>query len=117
MGAWDVAIFTREANEDFLDELGRLEPREVVAAVRDACVLARAGGAVSEEEQLNALAAATVAAIWAGAPFSAAEVADGHPFLRGLIGAGDAQLREAAAEVLEAAEVEEDLEVYLEALS
>ncbi|KQB84139.1 DUF4259 domain-containing protein [Corynebacterium oculi] len=117
MGAWDIAIFAREENEDFLEELGSLEDREVVEAIRDACVLAQKQGTVSEEERLNGLAAATVAAIWAGAPFSAGDVADAHPFLRDLIGSGDEELREAAADLLENAEVEEDLEVYVEALS
>ncbi|MEJ4099675.1 DUF4259 domain-containing protein [Corynebacterium mastitidis] len=117
MGAWDIAIFAEEANEDFLDELNDLDGHEVVAAIRDACALASANADATEEERLNGLAAATVAAIWAGAPFSAAEAADAHPFLRDLIGSGDEELREAASALLEEADTQEDLEVYLEALS
>ena len=117
MGAWDIAIFAQQENEDFLEELGNLEGQEVVEAIRDACVLAQGEGVVSEEERLNGLAAATVAAIWAGAPVSGGDVADAHPFLRDLIGSGDEELREAAADLLENADVEEDLEVYVEALS
>ncbi|KQB87544.1 DUF4259 domain-containing protein [Corynebacterium lowii] len=117
MGAWDMSIFAEEANEEFLEELGNLDEAEIVEAIRDACVLAAKQDSPSEEEYLNGLAAATVASIWAGAPFSAGEVADAHPFLRELIGAGDEELREVAGELLENADTQEDLEVYLEALS
>ncbi|APT88411.1 hypothetical protein CFRA_02990 [Corynebacterium frankenforstense DSM 45800] len=116
MGAWDVKILGDDVNEEFLDELNDLDDDEVVEAVRDACVLAGSEEA-SEEEIINGRAAATVAAIWAGAPFSAGAIADEHPFIRRLIGTDSEELSEAAGAVLEAAEVEEDLEVYLEALS
>lgn len=116
MGSWDIAIFAEDVNVEFLDELATLEDDEVVAAVGDACLLAKQESA-TEDEQLNGLAAATIAAIWAGAPFSAGDVADTHPFLRGLIGSGTEQLAEVASELLEEADTEEDLEVYLEALA
>lgn len=117
MGAWDIAIFAEEVNVDFLDELSALEDEEIVEAVKDACLLAAQPTGVSEDEELNGLAAATIAAIWAGAPFSAGDVADAYPFLRELIGQGTGKLHEIATELLENADTEEDLEVYLEALA
>ena len=90
MGAWDDAIFSEEVNVDFLDELANLD---------------------------EALCAATIAAIWAGAPFSAGEVADTYTFIREMRGSGSDQLREVALDVLENADVDEDLDVYIEALT
>lgn len=116
MGNWDIAIFAEDVNVEFLDELAALDEDGVVEAVEDACLLARQESA-TKDEQLNGLAAATIAAIWAGAPFSAGDVADVYPFLRELIGSGTAQLTVAATELLEEADTEEDLEVYLEALA
>lgn len=117
MGAWDVAIFEEEVNVDFLEELSELDDDAIVQAVEDAVLLANKQDNVAEDERRNGLAAATIAAIWAGAPFSAGEVADTHPFLRRLIGAGSEKLTEAASELLESAETEEDLDAYLEALT
>lgn len=117
MGAWDIAIFAEEVNVDFLDELAGLDDDAIVEAVKDACLLAAQPAGVSEDEELNGLAAATIAAIWAGAPFSAGEVADSYPFLRELIGSGSEKLNEVASGLLENADTEADLEVYLEALS
>lgn len=117
MGAWDIAIFAEEVNVDFLDELAALDDDAIIQAVKDACLLAAQPTGVTEDEQLNGLAAATIAAIWAGAPFSAADVADTYPFLRELIGSGSEKLNEVAGELLENADTEEDLEVYLEALA
>lgn len=117
MAAWDNQILGEEVNQDFLDELSDLEDdEEILAAVKDACVLAT-GGEATEDEELNGLAAATLAAIWAGAPFCAGQIADDYPFIRNLIGLGSEELAEAAAETLESAETDEDLEVFLEALS
>ena len=94
-----------------------LDEDDVVEAVRDACLLVLKQPNVSEVERLNGLAAATIAAIWAGAPFSAGDVADSHPFIRELIGSGDEALNEAAAELLESVEADEDVEAFTEALS
>lgn len=117
MSTWDEDVFQRDANVDFLDELASLEDDEVVEAVRDAVVLASAGQAASEDEQENGLAAATIAAIWAGAPFSAGDVVSSYPFIRGLAGSGDEELNEQALSLLEAVEDDYDLEAFLEALS
>ncbi len=117
MSSWDAEIFAQDVNEEFLDELNELDSDEVLEAVRDACLLVLKQPHASDDERRNALAAATVAAIWAGAPFSAGDVADAHPFIRQLIGAGEEDLHEAAAEVLESVETEADLEPFLEALA
>ncbi len=117
MSAWDVAIFNEEDNIDFLDELSDLDNDDIVEAVRDACLLVLRQPNVNEMERLNGLAAATIAAIWAGAPFSAGDVADAYPFIRELIGTGDESLREAAAELLESVEDDRDIEAFTEALS
>lgn len=117
MGAWDDLIFSEEVNVDFLDELAGLEEEDIVEAVEDACNLVVKQDSATEDEQKNALCAATIAAIWAGAPVSAGEIVDTYTFIRQMRGAGSEQLREVALEVLEKAEVEEDLDVYIEALT
>ncbi|WIM71513.1 DUF4259 domain-containing protein [Corynebacterium suedekumii] len=117
MSTWDVAIFAEDDNVDFLDELGELSSAEVVEAVRDACLLVLKQDKVSETERLNGLAAATLAAIWAGAPYSAGDVADSYPYVRELIGEGDEELNAAAAGVLETVEDDEDVDAFTEALS
>lgn len=117
MSSWDEDIFADEANVDFLDELADLEDEEIVAAVDDACALATSGEAQTEEEQRNALAAATIAAIWAGAPFSAGEVVEDYPFIRDLAGSGSETLNENALELIEGVEEDYDLEPFIEALS
>lgn len=116
MSAWDVAIFAEDDNVEFLEELGDLESSEVLEAARDACLLALNQDSVSEQERLNGLAAATLAAIWAGAPFSSGDVADAHPFIRELIGTTDERLQVVATEMLETVEEEEDVEAFIEAL-
>ena len=122
MSTWDIEIFSREANTDFLDELATLDDEDIVEAVEDSCKLVLSSTKLSAEEQENGLCAATIAAIWAGAPFSASEVADEYLFLRELVGHISEELSEAASAVLEAArdETEEDsdldIEPFIEAL-
>ena len=122
MSTWDIEIFSREANTDFLDELATLDDEDIVEAVEDSCKLVLSSTKLSAEEQENGLCAATIAAIWAGAPFSASEVADEYPVLRELVGHISEELSEAASAVLEAArdETEEDsdldIEPFIEAL-
>lgn len=117
MGTWDVTVFTDELNADFLDDLAALDAEDIVEAVEDAVNLVAKQGSVTDEEQANGLLAATIAAIWAGAPFTAGEIAENYPFVRELIGSGSDALRETAAGLLENADTEEDLEVFLEALA
>lgn len=116
MSTWDTAIFNEETNVDFMDELASLDDDEVVEAVRDACLLA-ADDSASDDEVLNGQAAATVAAIWEGAPFSAGDIADSYPFLREAPAELDEALIDAAVAVLEAVDTEHDVDQFLEALA
>ena len=119
MSTWDEQIFTVDTNTDFLDELVDLDFDEVFEAVRDAVLLA-AKQEPSEDEISDDDAfepPSTIAAIWAGAPFSAGEIAETYPFIRMRPDEMDEQLVESAAAVLEDADTEEDLEQFLEALA
>ncbi|WP_080796207.1 hypothetical protein [Corynebacterium pacaense] len=117
MGAWDDAVLNEEVNVDFLDELAELDNEEILEALEDACLLVVNQANPTEDEHHNGQAAATIAAILAGAPYSAGQVLENYPFIRELIGEGSDSLNVAAARVLEEAEVEYDLEAYLEALT
>lgn len=120
MSTWDREIFSDETNADFLDELVELEPEEILEAVSDAVLLANGAGA-SDEEIANGRAAATIAAIWSGAPFSAGDIAESYPFIRSNPGEISEQIAEAAAALLEAAaedgDTEADVDQFVEALS
>lgn len=83
MSTWDENIFSTDLNVDFLDEMANLDEEGVIRAVEDACEVAHSKPKLSEEEEQNAQAAATIAAIWAGAPFSAGEVVEDYPYIRG----------------------------------
>lgn len=123
MSTWDQEIFSAEANADFLDELSQLEPEEILEAVSDAVLLAAGGSSASDDEILNGQAAATIAAIWAGAPFSAGEIAESYPFIRSNPGEISEQLAESAVSVLEKASADADadsdtdIDQFIEALS
>lgn len=120
MGAWDDIIFRQEFTVDFLDEIDSLDPDDQVEAIGDACALAQglSGGDLSDDEDYaRGLCAATIAAIWAGAPYSAGDVVEEYPFIRTLIGHGDEALNEAALELLENVDMDVDIEAYVEALS
>ena len=119
MSTWDKEILSAEANADFLNELSELEPEEILEAVGDAVLLAANSASATEEEVLNAQAAATIAAIWSGAPFSAGEIVDTYPFIRSNSGELSEQLADAAAGVLEnaAADSAADIDQFIDALS
>ena len=119
VSTWDMAIFNEDANVDFLDDLADLDFDEAVEAVRDACLLAGDKDNATEEEILNGQAAATIAAIWAGAPFSAGETADTYPFLRATAVEVelDEKLIDAASAILEDVDSEQDVDQFIEALS
>ena len=121
MSTWDEEIFSVDANTDFLDELDTLEGDELEQALIDAVLLAanQDPSTVNEDELLNAQAAATIVAIWSGAPFSAGETADTYTFIRTHNGALDEETAEAATSVLEAAaeHTDSDLDQFLEALA
>ena len=117
MSAWDQTIFAVDVNVDFLDELAELDEDAIVEAVEDICMLVARQSGASEDDCQNALCAATIAAIWAGAPYSAGDVAERYPFIRRHHGEVSEELGEAAAEVLETVSDDEEVEEFLEALS
>lgn len=117
MSAWDLAIFNEDANVDFLDDLADMDHEETVEAVRDACLLAVDKDNATDDELLNGQAAATIAAIWAGAPFSAGEIADTYSFIRASSVELDEKLVDAAAAILEDVDSEQDVDQFIEALS
>lgn len=117
MGAWDDSILNEEINVDFLDEIADLDNDDILEALEDACLLVINQDNATEEEHLNGQAAATIAAILAGAPYSAGEVVENYPFIRQLMGEGSESLRAVAARLLEESDVDYDLEAYLEALN
>ncbi|MCT1685021.1 DUF4259 domain-containing protein [Corynebacterium appendicis] len=117
MSTWDMAIFNEDANVDFLDDLADLDFDETVQAVRDACLLAGDKDNATEEDILNGQAAATIAAIWAGAPFSAGDIADTYPFLRASSVELDEKLIDVAVAILEDVDSEQDVDQFIEALS
>lgn len=120
MSTWDQKIFTEDVNEEFLDELLDVEAEDVIESIRDSILLVLRQPGASEDDRQNALASATIAAIWAGAPFSSGEIAESYPFIRELAGEGDEELNSAALELLESVEDDDDfgdLDQFIEALS
>ena len=117
MSSWDEEILSDEENIEFLDELSNLDDEDIVEAIEDVCALGVGAGKISAQEKRNALAAATIAAVWAGAPFSAGEIVASYPFIRQLAGSGTESLNEAALELLEGVEEDYDLEPFIEAVS
>lgn len=97
MSGWDEEIFADEAVVELLEELSSYDGEERQEAMEDACRLALNSG--DPDEQRAGLGAATVVAIWSGAPYTAAETVEEFPFIRKGIGAADDDLRELAAEV------------------
>ena len=129
MSNWDEFIFAQEDNVDFLDELADLDGPDLTEALVDAVNLALRDGQPGSVDHSIGLCAATVAAIWGGAPFSTATVADEHPFIRAHIGECPNSLQEVALQLLdgelerredrqdEDALENEGLETFVEALS
>lgn len=123
MSNWDEYIFHDEDNIEFLDELIDLEPTDLFEALEDAVTLAWRHSEPGDVEYLNGLCAASVAAIWCGAPFSSASAADEHPFVREYIGQCSDKLQEQSSLLLDK-ELEnqgeaayEGLETFAEALT
>ncbi|MBN9644474.1 hypothetical protein ACFSSC_10930 [Corynebacterium mendelii] len=117
MEPWDLMIFNEDTSQDFFDELADLDGEEIVEAVADACALVTRDPNITDDDLLIGRAAATIAAIWAGAPYTAGEVVEDYPFIRELIGHGEEQMFTDACDILEAVEVEADLDSFIEALS
>lgn len=121
MSTWDSIIFRSDAVTDLFEEVATLEDDDLADALRDACRLA--AGDADDDEARAGLGAATVAAIWSGAPFSAGQLVDEYPFIREGIGSCPEELREAAGEVFESLldglsdEEQEAAEDFAEAVS
>lgn len=99
MFTWDSIIFRSDAVTDLFEEVATLEDDDLADALRDACRLT--AGDADDDEARAGLGAATVAAIWSGAPFSAGQLVDEYPFIREGIGSCPEELREAAAGAFE----------------
>ena len=123
MSVWDQVIFQDEDNIEFLDELVDMDQQDIEEALEDAVTLALRHAEPGEVEYSNGLCAASVAAIWCGAPFSSATIADEHPFVRQYIGQCSDSLQERASTLLDrelelrGEDAPEGLETFSEALS
>lgn len=117
MKTWDEEIFTHESNETFLADIDELDSEDLIEALQDACQLSVTPTA-TDEEKLNGLAAATITAMWCGAPFTYSEVAEEYSFVRSHIGRCPEQLRDTAEEVFthfeQAPETEEHSDEFAE---
>lgn len=134
MTTWDEKILKNGDVQEFLEEL-QAEFQDAgsgdgllgaTTALSDAVVFAHKQAARSEGEYAVGLAAATVAAIWCGAPYSVPELVEEFPVIRAGSGQCEPMLQENSTLLLdseisalesEGAEVPEGLETYLEALS
>lgn len=123
MSSWDEYIFEEQDNEEFLDELVDLDEQDLYEAIEDAVNLGLRAGSHDDVEYLNGLCAASVAAIWCGAPFSTGAVTDEYPFIREHIGSCETSLQELSGQLLDKElertgdDAPEGLETYSEALS
>ncbi|WP_312097023.1 DUF4259 domain-containing protein [Corynebacterium dentalis] len=123
MSVWDEVIFQDEDNIEFLDELVDMDQQDIEEALEDAVTLALRHASPGEVEYSNGLCAASVAAIWCGAPFSSATIADEHPFVRQYIGQCSDSLQERANTLLDrelelrGEDAPEGLETFSEALT
>lgn len=102
MSVWESEIFTNDSTIELFDELQDLDVADRVDALVDACQIALSSD--NEDEQLSGIAAATVAAIWNGAPFSGGDIVEDYGFIREGISenaVGGDKLLEVAAEVFE----------------
>lgn len=117
MSGWETEVFSYDLNQDFLDELADLDGEDAIGgAVTDALEIAL-GDSPREDDLVLGQAAATILAIWAGAPYGFGDTLSAYSFIRELIGYGDEEIRERAAAFLETIDTEEDLEPYLDALA
>lgn len=123
MSVWDEVVFHDESNIEFLDELVDLDQEEISTALEDSVILALRHAEPGDVEFTNGLCAASVAAIWCGAPFSSAVIADEYPFVREFIGQCPDTLQEQASLLLDQEldsrgdDAPEGLETFSEALT
>lgn len=125
MSSWDETVFADESSTDFLTECDEVadDDRELVLALQDACTVALNHATPGDADHTTGLCAATVAAVWAGAPFTASDAVGEHPLIRARIGACPEGLQEVALQVLDAQlerlgeDAPDGLETCVEALS
>lgn len=125
MSSWDETIFADDSSTDFLTECDDVadDDRELVLALQDACTVALNHASPGDTDHTTGLCAATVAAVWAGAPFTASDVVDEHPLIRSRIGDCPDELQEVALPVLDGQlerlgeDAPDGLETSVEALS
>ncbi len=123
MSSWDEYILQEEINQDFMADISALDDDELQEAVMDSITIALDQSDPGDPEYLTGLCAASVAAIWNGAPFSATDVADEFPLIRDHIGRCPEELQERALQLLDTeleklgSEAPEGLETYVEAVS
>ncbi|MDO4910273.1 MAG: hypothetical protein Q3972_00830 [Corynebacterium sp.] len=121
---WDSFIFSTPNNEDYLESLDHYfnegYPESVVENMLDTCLTVTDGDA-SEADLENAALAATITAIWLGAPYTIAEIVDQYPWIKNIGLEVDDELYDAAATVLERAaehwaDEEFEFDVFTESL-
>ncbi|RAV33510.1 DUF4259 domain-containing protein [Corynebacterium heidelbergense] len=124
MSSWDEQVFTGEDNVDFLDDLVDLDETDLHEALEDAITIALKQASRGDVDYAQGLCAASIAAVWCGAPFSSTAVTEAHPFVREYIGDCPETLQQAAFQLLEAEfeaqgedNLVEGLETYVEAVS
>ncbi|AZA12912.1 DUF4259 domain-containing protein [Corynebacterium choanae] len=117
MEPWDEEIFQEEVVVDFLDELSDLEEDDIVQAVDDALVTTVKDPHVTADDLLVGQAAATITAIWSGAPYSAGDVVEEYPFIRSLTDQATDAMQQLAFTILEQVDTDSDLDSFLEALT
>lgn len=124
MSSWDEYIFNEEQAQDFLDELAAYDVDEdedrIIEAVGDVLFELADAEHPSIDEEIIGQCAATICAIWCGAPYSAGDVVAEYPFIRHFVGdVEDEDLVKAAFDVLDAiaADSEYDLDAFVEACS
>lgn len=124
MVAWDEKIFSLSGNQDFLDELNRFyedeEYDQLISSLEDICALSVDNDFSNVEESNNSFCAATVVAIWSGAPFSTSGLVEEYPFIRAMASYLNDDLKEYALQIIEYAASQyedDDLDSFIEALS
>lgn len=123
MSTWDTHIFSDEASVELLRDVDDLEAEELMEALQDAVTIASDQATPGQSDYTQGLCAASIAAVWCGAPFAASNLASEHAFVRAYIGRCPEELQEAAFELLDAelARLGEDspegLDTYAEAVS
>lgn len=123
MSTWDHIILEAEPVEEFFEDLEDLDDSELFAVLESSITEALTHAEPGEADYTAGLGAATLVAIWNGAPYTAAEVADRFHFLRAHIGHSIESLTDAALNLLDkemerlGEEAPEGIETFVEALS